>query len=258
MRDKHSIFTKPADVHVLIPAFNESENISDVVIELLDHKKDGRHVVKNVIVCDNASTDNTAALAEKAGALVVHEAQQGYGAACLRAISKLQELNVQRGDIIVFVDGDHSVFTPEIDLLIEQLEDKKGLVVGSRKAHQMQRGAMSIHQRTGNLVASALIRLIWSISVTDLGPFRALYYRDLLRLHMQDEKFGWTTEMQVKAIQRQLPYSEVPVTTRRRRGRSKISGTVRGTIGAAYGIFSTIFWLWWQARSAELTDELYR
>ena len=245
-------------VHVLIPAFNESANIFDVVHELVEHKRDGKRVVSNVVVCDNASTDNTGELARQAGAKVVHEAKQGYGAACLRAIAALRDLQAQPGDMVVFVDGDHSVFTPEIDLLVDHLRERQGLIIGARYASRMQRGAMSAHQRAGTAAASILIRMIWGVKVTDLGPFRALYYGDLLRLHMQDETFGWTTEMQVKAIQQAMPYCEVPVSTRRRRGRSKISGTVSGTIGAAYGIFSTIFWLWWQARSAQLSNEHYR
>ncbi len=255
---KENQFKTNRRVHVLIPAFNESENIVDVVAELLNQRNGDARSVDTVIVCDNASTDNTAELAIEAGATVVHEPEMGYGAACLSAMAKLADMGVQGNDVVVFVDGDHSVFTPEINLMVEQLKSNRGLVVGARQVKQQERGAMSIHQQVGNIIASKMIQFIWGTKVTDLGPFRAMYYRDLVQLNMQDRKFGWTTEMQVKAIQHGLPYSELNITTRRRRGRSKISGTIKGTIGAAHGIFSTIFWLWWQARSNELSDELYR
>ncbi len=233
---------------MLVPAYNEAENISAVVSELVAHRRNGQKVVDHIVVCDNASTDNTAYLAANAGAHVVSEAEQGYGSACFRAIKELKELGVQHNDAIVFADGDHSVKTSEIDDLLDSLTYTGGLVVGVRKLKLSQRGAMSPHQRIGNWMASWLIQLLWKVDVNDLGPFRALSYKNLSDLGMRDRRFGWTTEMQVKAIQRGLPYSEVYVSTKARAGKSKISGTLTGTVGAAYGIFSTVFKLWWQER----------
>lgn len=258
MSSSKSKFMAMPSVYVLIPAYNEAENIFSVVDELRQLILGNKPLIKNVVVCDNASTDETAILARNAGALVVHEKQQGYGAACLRAIQELNKLNVLPQDIIVFVDGDHSVVAPEVKLIVEEVKQKAGLVVGARVSDQLQKGSMSLHQRVGNYIASRMIHLIWGVQVTDLGPLRGLHYQDLLSLLMQDENFGWTTEMQVKAIMKDMPYSEVNVSTRRRRGHSKISGTLSGTIGAAYGIFSTIFWLWWQAWSGGFSNQLYR
>jgi len=247
------------NVQVLIPALNEEQNIGEVVSQLKelscnrrDRKQndhEGRKVVSNIIVCDNGSTDSTASIATQSGAHVVVEQQPGYGAACLKAIEHLKNIDVDDSDIIVFVDGDQSVCVPEIDRLIDQLNTKQGLVIGSRQTNKTAKGAISLHQRMGNIIAAFMIRLLWKVDVTDLGPFRAISYKDLISLDMQDKAFGWTTEMQIKAIQLGLNYSEVSVSTNKRRGRSKISGTLSGTIGAAYGIFSTIFIFWWRSTS---------
>jgi len=243
------------NVYILIPAFNESANIHQVVTELKELRVDAVPLVNEVIVCDNNSSDDTANLAKQAGAQVISETQQGYGKACLSAMHHLRSFKPAPNDVIIFVDGDNSVETSEVPMMIQALAETKGLVVGARTGSQIQRGAMAPQQRVGNIVASALIRFLWHDRVTDLGPFRALYYGDLINLFMQDEAFGWTTEMQVKAIQKGLPYKEISVTTKRRGGSSKISGTLLGTIGAAHGIFSTIFWLWWQERSASYSTD---
>ena len=149
---------------------------------------------------------------------------------------------------MIFVDGDSSVEPSELILLIEQLAKGVDLVVGSRVNDRLEKGALSPHQRIGNEMASLLIRKIWKQKVTDLGPFRAMQYSSLQAINMQDVAFGWTVEMQVKVIQAGLAYKEVMVSTRRRVGKSKISGTVSGTIGAAVGIFSKIFLLYWQQK----------
>ena len=240
-------------VFVLIPAYNEKDNIQRVVTSLLELQSQDTKLVHKVIVCDNNSDDGTGDLARSAGAEVVYEGQKGYGKACLKAISHLYQHKPRANDIVVFVDGDNSVKVSELPFILDILRKRKGLVVGARVSKNIETGAMSPQQRVGNIVASALIRWLWNTSVTDLGPFRALHFRDLHNLYMQDEAFGWTTEMQIKCIAKGLPYTEIHVSTLRRAGHSKISGTLRGTIGAAHGIFSTIFWFWWQQRTAELS-----
>ena len=243
---------KQKQVVVIIPAHNEQECIAQVVDELteLNTDDDSARLVDAVIVCDNASTDNTAFAARKAGAHVVKEAQMGYGAACLRAMQALESSELrEKGvttDFVVFMDGDHSMQASELPLLLNELIKGKDLVVGTRVNHMQEKGALSAHQRFGNVLASALIRFLWKKPITDLGPFRAMRYRSLISLDMQDRRFGWTVEMQVKAIQLGLKYSEVPVSALTRIGVSKISGTLKGTIGAAHGIFGKVFQLYWQ------------
>ena len=233
-------------VSVIIPAHNEALSIGLVVAELKSLQINGGPLVDTIIVCDNASDDNTTGLARDAGATVIVEKNKGYGFACLAAMRlldrKLQD-SADRG-YVVFVDGDHSVDTNEIPKLLALLDSGYDLVVGSRENDALQRGALGMHQRFGNKLASLLIRLLWQQSVTDLGPFRAIRYSALQLIDMQDQRFGWTVEMQVKAIQAGLKYTEAPVATRRRIGVSKISGTISGTIGAAIGIFSKIFRLY--------------
>lgn len=236
-------------VAVIIPAFNESLSIAAVVsgLKALRAPQDKQlALVDNIVVCNNASTDDTAKLASEAGAAVFDEFRKGYGFACLRGIEGLQGLGSRAPDIVVFVDGDQSVAVDELVLLLDQIAAGNDLVVGSRVTHLQQSAALVPHQQIGNTIASALIRLLWRVPVSDLGPFRAISYRALRRLNMQDQRFGWTVEMQVKAIQAGMSYAEVPVSSLKRLGKSKISGTVRGTIGAAIGIFSTIFKLYFR------------
>ncbi len=236
-------------IAVIIPAFNEAQSIAKVVSELKNLRAPQNQqlaLVDDIIVCNNGSTDNTAQLARDAGAVVFDEFRQGYGFACLRGIQALQRPNQSAPDIVVFVDGDHSVVAKELLLLLAAIDKGNDLVVGSRAEHLQQEAALGAHQQFGNHLASGLIRLLWNEPVTDLGPFRAISYSALRRLRMQDQRFGWTVEMQVKAIQAGMNYAEVPVSSLRRMGKSKISGTVRGTIGAAVGIFSMVFKLYWQ------------
>lgn len=233
-------------VSVIIPAHNESLSIG-AVVNAINEQQIGEHqLVDHIIVCDNASKDNTAQIAKKAGALVVSEPSKGYGYACLCALKALDNLSIDKKSphFIVFVDGDHSVDAREIIKLLKPLTKHYDLAVGTRENTALQQGALSRHQRFGNQLASLMIRALWQHKVTDLGPFRAITSTALKSLNMQDQRFGWTVEMQVKAIQKKLNYVEVPVSTRRRIGVSKISGTVSGTIGAGYGIFSKIFSLY--------------
>ncbi len=196
-------------------------------------------LIDRIIVCDNGSTDDTASLAAASGAIVTYEPERGYGAACLAALA----VDVQK-DIILFVDGDHSVVATEIPSVIAPILNGADLVIGSRTLGSSEKGALSIPQRFGNALASFLISKLWSANVTDLGPFRAITQQALQDLQMTDRKFGWTVEMQVRALQLDKVVTEVPVSTLRRIGKSKVSGTVRGVIGAGHGILGTIFKLY--------------
>ena len=225
-------------VGVVIPARNEAGNIGAVVSELLELRTEaGQRVVDDLVVCDNGSTDGTADRAREAGARVVAEARPGYGVACLTALAALR-----RVDVVLFVDGDRSCRTRQAVDLLRAIAGGADMVVGSRALGRMEHGALSPPQIAGNRVASLLIRLLWGAAVTDLGPFRAIRADALRRLDMRDTAYGWTVEMQVKAIQHGLRLVETPVDSlRRRSGRSKVGGTVRGVIGAGAGILGTIF-----------------
>ncbi len=254
-------------VTVIIPAHNEAPSIAQVVSELKELRSPDNHaspLIDDLIVCNNGSTDDTAELARQAGANVFDEFRLGYGFACLRGIEKMHRPGVETPDYVVFVDGDHSVKADEVVTLLESLAQGNDLVVGNRVSDQQEDEALSPHQLFGNKLASNLIQWIWKKPVADLGPFRAIRYRSLMKLNMHDQRFGWTVEMQVKAIQANMRYAEVPVSTLRRIGKSKISGTIRGTIGAAHGIFSKVFMLYLlqprfirslnQTRTAHLAD----
>ncbi len=235
---------KTFTVAVIIPAFNERDSIECVVAEIKAlTATDGSPLVDDIVVCDNDSNDGTGEIARTAGARVIHEPRRGYGSACLAAISSLE-----KPDIVVFVDGDHSVVVTEMPELLSVIVAGNDLVIGSRVADKQESSALTLPQKVGNVMASSLIRLLWGEPVTDLGPFRAIRYPALLALNMQDQRYGWTVEMQVKAIQAKMRITEVPVSTLRRIGVSKISGTFKGVIGAATGIFGTIFKLWLQQK----------
>lgn len=233
-------------VSVIIPVHNEGPSIGRVVMGLrqLSCPLTGEPLVDDIIVCNNASTDDSVDQAIAAGAHVFDEQKLGYGAACLKGISKLTRNESVPPNLIAFVDGDYSVKSSELPSLLDKLIEGYDVVVGNRVADLQEAAALSPHQRFGNYLASTLIRFIWGKSVNDLGPFRAINYSSLIRLNMQDQRFGWTVEMQVKAIQAKMSYCEVPVSTMRRIGLSKISGTVKGTVGAAIGIFGKIFRLY--------------
>lgn len=205
--------------------------------------------VREVVVCNNASTDNTARVAQAAGATVVHQERKGYGSACLKGIEYLlQKPASEKPDIVVFLDADYSDYPEELpDLVKPLIEENYDLVIGSRTIGRRERGAMMPQQLFGNWLATNLIRLFYNYHFTDLGPFRAIKFDKLLALNMQDKDFGWTVEMQVKAAKNKYRCIEVPVRYRIRVGRSKVSGTARGTILAGYKILWTIFKLLYRA-----------
>lgn len=224
-------------IDVIIPAFNEEQSIGLVLSEIPSG------LVREVIVCDNASTDNTAAVARKHGAVVAYQPQKGYGSACLKGMAHiLQKPANELPDIIVFLDGDYSDHPIEMPELIRPVvEQGYDLAIGSRVLGELEKGAMMPQQIFGNWLATNLIKLFYSYQFTDLGPFRAIRFDKLLELDMQDKDFGWTVEMQVKAAKKKYKCIEVPVRYRKRVGRSKVSGTIRGTILAGHKILWTIF-----------------
>lgn len=222
-------------IDVIIPVFNEESSIGKVLEEIPDE------LVRNVIVCNNGSTDNTKEVALKYDAIVVDQPVKGYGNACLKGMEWIAHRQV-KPDIVVFLDGDHSDYPGEMpDLITPIIENDIDLVIGSRATGEMERGAMMPQQIFGNWLATTLIKIIYNYSFTDLGPFRAIKYDKLMELEMADKDFGWTVEMQVKAAKQRLKCVEVPVKYRRRIGKSKVSGTVKGTLLAGHKILWTIF-----------------
>jgi glycosyltransferase involved in cell wall biosynthesis len=222
-------------VDVIIPAYNEEKSIPRVITDI------PKSIVRNIYVCNNNSTDNTAFVAKETGAIVVFEGEKGYGAACLAGIDEIKK-NVIPPDVIVFIDGDYSDYPEQIiDLLRPIKEENAYLVIGSRALGNLENGSMTIPQIFGNWLATNLIKLIYNYEFTDLGPFRAITWSKLLEIDMKDRDFGWTVEMQVKAAKLGLKCVEVPVNYRKRIGKSKVSGTVKGTFLAGHKILWTIF-----------------
>jgi glycosyltransferase involved in cell wall biosynthesis len=222
-------------VDVIIPVYNEEDSIGKVISEIPDT------IVRHVVVCNNGSSDRTAIVAEAHGAIVVHQPTKGYGNACLKGMEYIANLEI-KPDIIVFLDGDYSDYPSEMVDLIRPIRDENvDLVIGSRALGEMQSGAMMPQQIFGNWLATTLIRIIYSYEFTDLGPFRAIKYPVLMAMKMEDKTFGWTVEMQVKAAKMKLKTTEVAVKYRKRIGKSKVSGTIKGTILAGHKILWTIF-----------------
>lgn len=226
---------KPQNVVIVIPAYNEENAVGKVVKALPSEW------VREVIVINNNSNDQTAYVARNAGATVLDESLQGYGNACLcglRYIAQMQE----KPDIVAFIDADYSDYPEELPSILRPiLEDKVDLVIGSRALGDRAKGAMMPQQLFGNWLATTLIRWLYKVNFTDLGPFRAIRYSALEKIDMQDKTYGWTVEMQVKAAKLKMTCLEVPVSYRVRVGKSKISGTLKGTILAGYKIITTIF-----------------
>ncbi len=216
---------------VIIPVFNEEQGLSLVLADI------PTDLVDEVIVVDNASTDRSAEVARDKGARVVAEPRRGYGSACLAGIAASQGHQV-----LVFLDGDYSDYPEDMRrLLTPVLGGWADLVIGSRMIDKTARQALPPQARFGNRLATLLMRLLFGIHCTDLGPFRVIRRDKLLELQMEDRDFGWTVEMQLRARLRGLRVVELPVRYRRRIGKSKISGTVTGTMRAGYKILKTIF-----------------
>lgn len=227
------------DIAVLIPALNEEQAIGRVVTDLR------RTEASRILVVDNGSADRTAEVAAEAGAQVVAEARRGYGSACLRGIAYYRDAPP---DVLVFIDGDYSDHPEELTSLVRPIvDDEADLVIGSRTLGGASRGALLLQARFGNWLACALISRLFGARFTDLGPFRAIRWSTLTRLGMADRDFGWTVEMQVKAAKLGVRTTEVPVSYRPRLGRSKISGTLSGSVRAGHKILWTIMRERWLA-----------
>jgi len=231
-------------ITAIIPARDEEHAISEVVRGLggtVD--ADGLSVFDRIVVCDNGSTDRTADIAAAAGATVVHEPRAGYGRACLRAVE-----DAGACDVLVFVDGDRSLYPAQALRLLDAISKGDDLAIGSRTQGNIESGALTLPQIFGNRLAVVLIALVWGYRYSDLGPFRAIRMEAYRTLRMQDPTYGWTVEMQVKALRCGLRVSECPVDSRVRLGYSKISGTLRGVVGAGVGILGMIFRQWMRDR----------
>ena len=224
-------------VSVIIPVLNEEDSIAKVINDI--PKTDGEATLQEIIVVDNGCTDNTAAIAKHNGASVVTEPRRGYGYACLAGIAALA---TQPPDIVVFLDGDYSDYPTDMPQLLHPiLENRASLVIGARTQGDAK-AALLPQARFGNWLACFLIQHFFGVRYTDLGPFRAIRYSDLLALNMQDKTFGWTVEMQLKAAKQGIPSCEIPVRYRKRIGTSKITGTFTGTLKAGYKILTTLIY----------------
>jgi glycosyltransferase involved in cell wall biosynthesis len=213
-------------VVTIIPALNEEQSVAKVINDLPDW-------IDRVIVCDNGSTDRTATAAAEAGADVVSEPERGYGAACLRAVAEAGD----EYDILLFLDADYSDFPEEAQRVVEPIASGEyDLVIGSRMLTRERHGALTPIAAFGNWLTTRLVRLVWGHAFTDLGPFRSIRLCAYRRLKMADRNFGWTVEMQVKAVRKGLRCTEVPVSYRPRIGKSKISGTITGSVKAGMKI----------------------
>ncbi|WP_028376514.1 glycosyltransferase family 2 protein [Leeuwenhoekiella sp. MAR_2009_132] len=221
-------------IKVIIPAYNEEHSIGLVV-------RDIPQLVDEIIVVNNNSSDATAARSVEAGATSLTEPSPGYGNACLKGMSYIASQE-EKPDIVVFLDGDYSDYPQQLTQLVKPiLEDNIDFVIGARVKSLREPGSMTFPQRFGNKLATTLMRWFFGSRFTDLGPFRAIKYEKLLALNMQDKTYGWTVEMQLKALRQQLTYTEVPMKYRNRIGVSKVSGTVKGAIFAGIKILGWIF-----------------
>jgi len=218
-------------ISVIIPAINEEASIGRVIDDIPGW-------VDETLVVDNGSTDRTVEIAEEKGARVIHQPERGYGAACLAGIDALNP----NCNIVVFLDGDYSDFPDEMNLLVDPIiENRAEMVIGSRIANASP-GALTPQAIFGNWLSCRLMKLFWGVNYTDLGPFRAIRRAALEKLNMRDRNYGWTVEMQIKAALRNIRELEIPVRYRKRGGgKSKVSGNIRGVIGAGVKILAVIF-----------------
>jgi glycosyltransferase involved in cell wall biosynthesis len=223
-----------ANIKVIIPAFNEADSIAQVIHEIPD-------IVSEIIVVNNNSSDETAKNAKDAGATVLNESKKGYGHACLCGMDYVAKQS-NLPDIIVFIDGDYSDYPEEMTKVIKPILDQSiDFVIGAREKKKREKGSMTPQQVFGNWLATFLMKLFFRATYSDLGPFRAIKYDKLLALEMEDKTYGWTVEMQLKALKKKMTYTEVPVRYKKRIGNSKVSGTVKGSIFAGVKILGWIF-----------------
>lgn len=231
--------TSDSTAALIIPALNEEA----VIAKTLRSIPDG--LFATVVVADNGSTDQTARIARECGAIVVHEPERGYGAACLRAIAALPPTT----SAVAFMQADSSEDPAEAVRLLAPITDGRAdLVIGSRTLGHADPGSLLPHQQFGNTVATVLIGWLYGRRFTDIGPFRAVRYSSLARLGMADRNYGWTVEMQVKAIQKGLRIEEVPVSYHiRAAGENKVSGNVKASLRAGWVIIRTVLKLAWKS-----------
>lgn len=231
---------KQPRIAVLLPALNEEMALPHVLADL------PQTVVEEVVVIDNGSSDHTAAVARAGGATVLNEPRRGYGWACLAGIAYLK---AKAPDIVVFLDADYSDHPDELPAVVGPIvTGGYDLVIGSRTKGEAEPGALLPQSRFGNALATLLIRWLYGFTYSDLGPFRAIRFPALLDLGMTDRTYGWTVEMQIKAVRRGLRIAEVPVRYRKRAsGESKVSGTMKGTLLAGYKILWTVFRYAWES-----------
>ena len=220
-------------IKVIIPAYNEAESIGKVIKHLPSY-------VNEIIVVNNNSTDDTAKNALQAGATILTELNSGYGNACLNGLNYLEQ-QTQKTDIVVFLDGDFSDYPEELTKIVAPIIEKNvDFVLGARVKNLREKGAMKPQQIFGNWLATFLMRLFYKSEFTDLGPFRAIKYKTLQALKMQDPTYGWTVEMQLKILKQKYIYKEIPVKYRNRIGVSKVSGTLKGSIFAGIKLLTWI------------------
>lgn len=221
-------------IRVIIPAYNEADSIPLVIKDIPD-------IVTEVIVVSNNSSDDTVLNAQQAGATVLEEHKRGYGYACLKGMDYIAQLE-QQTDIIVFLDGDYSDYPEQLtELVAPIIQDDVDLVIGARVKSLRESGSMTGPQIFGNWLATSLMSVLFKSRFTDLGPFRAIKYDKLRALNMEDKTYGWTVEMQLKALKKKYTYVEIPMKYRNRIGVSKVSGTVKGAIFAGIKILTWIF-----------------
>lgn len=224
----------PAMIKVIIPAFNEEASIGKVIAKIPGF-------VSEIIVVSNRSTDQTEQVARNAGATVLSEPRKGYGYACLKGMEHIAA-QPEKPEIVVFLDADYSDYPEEMTQIVAPILEKNiDFVIGARVKRFRESGSMTFPQIFGNWLATFLMRLFFGSRFTDLGPFRAIKYEKLLALKMEDKTYGWTVEMQLKALRKKYSYTEVPVRYKNRIGTSKVSGTVKGAVMAGIKILGWIF-----------------
>lgn len=227
-------------VSVIIPTHNEAQAIARVIADLPSH------LVTEVIVVDSNSTDGTPDVARRMGARVIDEPRRGYGRACLTGLA-----NAKHPDVVVFLDGDYSDRPSELPLLLAPIDEGRAdITLGSRLSFEENAKSLPWHQTFGNRLAAGLIRVFYGVNVSDLGPFRAGRADVLRALELEEDTYGWAVEMILKGAIAGLRIVEVPVSYYPRIGESKISGTIKGTVGAAWFILSRIVGYYFRRRGA--------